>query len=83
MFCFLFEELSHEVVHCECGLYHTSLLSEKSAVPVSPAQENQVNPSLLNYEYIAESHVLSAAMEMIAHESHLSSAILVSYCTVI
>ena len=24
---------------------------------------------------IAESHVLSAAMEMIAHESHLSSAI--------
>ena len=45
MTCFRLEDLYDEVVHRECGLYHTSLPNEKSAVPVSPAQENQVNPT--------------------------------------
>ena len=77
MFCFPFGELSHEVVHRECGLYHTSLPSERSAVPVSPAQESQVNP-IMFILYLAESNVLSAAMEVIAHEAHDCSASVVS-----
>ena len=32
---------------------------------------------IYSFMYIAESNVLSAAMEMIAHESHLNSAILI------
>ena len=70
-------ELSHEVVHRECGLYHMSLPSEKSAFPVSPAQENQVNP-IYSFMYLAEFNMLSAAMEVIAPEAHGCSASVVS-----
>ena len=74
---FSFRELSHEVVHRECGLYHTSLPSKKSAAPISPAQENQVNP-IYWFMYLAESNVLSAAMEVFAPEAHGCSASVVS-----
>ena len=74
MICFRLENSYDEVVHRECGLYHTSLPKEKSAVPVIRHKKTK---SILVYLYLefAESYVLVAAMEVIAHESHLSSAI--------
>ena len=52
--------------------------SEKSAVPVSPAQENQVNPIYYYFMYLAESNMLSAAMEVIGPEAHGCSVSVVS-----